>query len=218
MKTTLSFDFNSLEEARAFLQNVDPSQECKVSAAGPAKRIEEGPAIRRIEGEYESFKKADLVQECTERGIEVSHRSTKTDLVALLTANDNGGGLPFPEAEPEVEAPQVSAPVAPEPVTPVEVAPAPAAPTPAAAAVDREGVCAAIKNYYQHGVDNGIEAELLSTTLTSQLVKIGHAGQKIGDLPDAKLMEIHALFTGHVNHLIAQGTAQPAPVGAEAFM
>ena len=226
MKTKLTFEFNSIDEAQSFLSTVGGGQKVEVSAttttAEPVGAVaEELPLSKRTV--------AQLKELCAQRGLPYSSNSKKADLVAILE-----GRLPeAPAVETPVAVPQ-PAPVAepalavpPAQVTPVqpvaqvvgapqaEVQPAPqpvAQPAPQSQPqVDpaKQPIIDSFLNVYGNGERAGIPKANLDQIVGQQVVAFGYpAGTGIGSLPVETLQAVVQNFTAHVNHQLQGG--QPA--------
>jgi len=202
MKTTLSFVFDTLAEAHTFLNGLGGEHKVTVAAeATTAKPVEKVEAPKTLE----DHNKAELKALCDGKGLAYTGKSTKADLISLLTHGP---------AQVVEQVPVEAAPVA----VPQDLTPAPAAvttpvaqpaitPEVAAPAVDNAHYIEQYKAIYNTAEVNGVAGETLVNIIKTELANVGHAETKISALPITALIGFIQGFQAQVNALVAQ----PAP-------
>lgn len=198
MKVQLTFTFDNLRAVNAFLATVDPELDVTVSAEGKAGRSSLAGGDTR-EANLGDMKKAELAALAQSRGLHVTSSMKKEDLISLIESGNSAPITDVPQSE--------TTPVVEEHVKVQQHQ-----------AVDRDALVNRFKESYQNALQNGVNQDLINTTVGAQLQRVGHPHLKLGDLPDNALLAVVEGFTAHMNHLSQQALTSQAGGSANSFI
>lgn len=214
MKTKLTFEFNSIEDAQSFLASQGGGHKVEVAAVTETKAA---PVVDP--NDLSKKDKPALKLLCDARALKYSSKHTKKDLIDLL----EGRIQPVQEAAPvqtlAAEAPVVVPTATTTPLTPATptLNEAPAL-VQAAPVVDTAALIANFTDCYNQTTAAGVPAEQLQGELGQILSNLGQPGVRLSLLPGNVLEQAVGYFRAYCGNLLNQGQATTAPAQGNAFI
>lgn len=213
MKTKLTFEFNSIEEAQSFLASQGGGHKVEVAASTTtAAPVEADP------NDLSKKTKTELQALCDQRALAYAGRATKKDLIDLLEGRTQPVKeevqVAAPVVEPEVVVPQANV----QPLAPAQPAinEAPAQ-VQEAVVVDTAALIANFTDAYNHTMAAGVSAEQLQGQLGQILTDLGAPGVRLSQLPGHILDQAVGSFRAYCGELLNL-TQQAAPAQSNAFI
>lgn len=231
MKTKVTFEFNSIEEAHKFLATQGGGQVATTTVAVPEVT---GNVVDLSDLTKLTNKK--LKDLCAEKGLPYSSSAKKQDLIDLLEGRVPASATAPAAAPIDVPVPPVveqpplavppaqttpvaeAAPVVGAPPVATPVAPAPPAPPAQEAAPQVDPQIQPLVDQYLQVFDNamksGVQEATLATITQQQLIAHGlQADTRLSTLPAQTLHSIVTNFITHVNYQMSQGAQAPINAG-----